>query len=55
MKIKIFAHNDYEKLETEVNNWLKDNYNILVKFVTQSEDEHSWTVIIWYSTWDNIE
>ncbi len=49
MRVKVFANEDYEKLECEVNLWLEENPDRTVQFVCQSECREFWTISIWHT------
>ena len=38
LKVKVFYSNNYEMLEAEINNWLKENPGAVILYVQQSSD-----------------
>ncbi|PXV66836.1 hypothetical protein CLV62_10497 [Dysgonomonas alginatilytica] len=51
-KIKIFTHNEVEKLENSVNEWLTDNTTdgrCVIMKILQSESTKGWTLTIYYN------
>ncbi len=51
-KIKIFTHNEAQKIETEVNLWLDNNTSdgrcVILK-ILQTESSKGWTITIYYN------
>ena len=54
-KIKIFTHNEAEKLEAEVNLWLDQNTSdgrcVILKMF-QTESSKGWTITVYYNEAD---
>lgn len=57
MKVKIFSSKfgsskEIEKIESEINGWLKNNPGVKIKFTTHSEtceEADYWiTILVWY-------
>jgi hypothetical protein len=49
LRCKIFRKVKVSDLETEINNWLESNDDVVISQVTHSEDDQWGTVIIFYS------
>jgi len=55
MNVKVFPLVDPKSLEGFINDWLKENPNIHIEYVTQSQIQHGQamsmpiTVCIWYT------
>jgi hypothetical protein len=53
MLVKIFRDNDIHKLSRDINEWItlaiENGFDIIIKSVTQSQDQDEVTLIILYS------
>lgn len=48
MRVKFFRDGNYRVLEQEINEWLENNPDIIIRYVSHGADEKGDTVSIFY-------